>query len=324
MARNASWSGLPVAAASLALAAALAVGTRSRPHRRVGEPPRSAQVAPNASVLRSILLDTPSTETRIETAPPADAEDPATVAARRILADSRAAYSACDTYEDDGTHDTAFRRDSGYSEQMAFRTAFAGPNAIRFAYSEEASEFSRATLTQLIANDGGVSILATGDEPDRPESVEMGVATLTGVSSGVAADVLPLLLVRTEIPGALGVHEPRAVGTDDIEGVLCDVIEGVRGREPRPDSSSPLVRMWIGHDDSLIRRITSDYLETEADRRRNNEELEQMASEGGMSEVERRVLRSRPEFSTFSVTTFHPRCNEEVPAASLRPTDGSL
>lgn len=61
----------------------------------------------------------------------ADTEDMAAEEARQIIARSRAAYAACATYADEGTIDTAFRGKHQFLNQVVFRTAFAGPNAVR-------------------------------------------------------------------------------------------------------------------------------------------------------------------------------------------------
>jgi hypothetical protein len=55
----------------------------------------------------------PPLPAEIEVPNRADATSEPEARAQHIIADARAAYAACDTYEDEGTHDTAFRGDGG-------------------------------------------------------------------------------------------------------------------------------------------------------------------------------------------------------------------
>ena len=120
-----------------------------------------------------------------------DAGDEAEQKARRIIADSRAAYAACDTYEDDGTYDLVFRGDAGFSEETEFHTAVAGPNAIRFAYRGMPTQFGGAKLTQLVADDAGVLIYDPwSHEPLNGGSLSLAIGGLRGVSHGLQGAVL--------------------------------------------------------------------------------------------------------------------------------------
>jgi hypothetical protein len=85
--------------------------------------------------------------------------------------------------------------------------------------------------------------------------------------------------------------------------------------------------------------VSEDYVQTADDRRTLNDNglsmempvsLAELLKEAGRSDDEIKeiadAMRSHANdpLSTFEITTFHPRCNEPIDAASLAPTDGSL
>jgi hypothetical protein len=261
-----------------------------------------------------------------------DAGDAAEQQARRIIADSRAAYAACDTYEDDGTYDMVFRGDAGFSQETEFRTVVAGPGAIRLAYRDLPTEFHDAKLTQLIASDSGVLVYNPwSDEPETVGSLSLAIGALRGVSHGLSGAVLPLLPIGVDTPDALSMHDARVVGTEEIDGTTCDVIEGERRYGPL--ALPARVRIWIAQDDSLIRRLSEDNVRSAEDSRKlaavrppMPDSIVEMSREAGVSEADIEGLRSRMEgpLSTFDTITFHPKCNEPVAPLSLRATDGSL
>jgi hypothetical protein len=254
-----------------------------------------------------------------------DAGDEAEQRARRILADSRAAYAACDTYEDDGTYDIVFRGDAGFHEETEFRTVVAGPNAMRFAYRDLPTEFQPARLTQLIASDAGVLVYAPwSKEPETPRSLSAAIGALRGVSHGLTGAVLPLLPIGVDASSALSMHDARVVGSEEIDGTTCDVIEAKRGRG-RPEVTEHL-RIWIAQTDSLIRRFSEDLVESAEEVRQINAARARALREAGIAESDLVVVNPGEEMpmTTFSTVTFHPKCNEPVAPLSLRATDGSL
>jgi hypothetical protein len=263
----------------------------------------------------------------------ADAGDQAEREGRLLLADSRAAYAACDTYEDDGVYDIAFRGDAGQHTEADFHTVFAGPNAIRFAYRDKADRFFPDTFTQIVVNDAGVqTTLPWESKPETDASLASAVGALRGVSYGLVAAVIPLLRSGVDAPSALDVSEPRLAGPEVIDGTLCDVIEAV---EPRSDGTTRVhIRIWIARKDGLVRRRSGDDVWNEDDARRvmrSREEVEAMASrlrDAGLPEsvIEhvREHLQKVEPLSTFSTVTYHPRCNEPIAPEALWATDGSL
>lgn len=255
------------------------------------------------------------------TVTPGDAGDDAERQAQEILADSRAAYASCDTYEDRGTYDCVFRGDAGFSQEKTFHTTFAGPGAIRFAYRESPSEFFGGEFTELVASDAGVFTDFHGSEGREVEdSLELAVAGLTGVSDGLVGAVLPLLpQVGLHVRTALDVARPRLSGAEEIEGTLCDRIEGVELR--RDGSPGVRVRLWIGHDDGLLRQRTEDDVWNDDDVREAQQAMAMIPLDSSVADLRDRVVEP---LSMFAAITFHPKCNEPVLPESLRATDGSL
>jgi hypothetical protein len=221
--------------------------------------------------------------------------------AMRIIRGSRAAYAACVTYEDDGRLETTFRGKGAHIQVTKFRTTFAGPGRLRFAYLDLATEYFAPRLTQLIADETGVRTATSwlGDvSREQEDSVSAAAGALGGVSHGLTGAVLPML--RTGIYGlgdSLDMTDAVRVTTEDVEGESCDVVEGVRG--------TTRVRIWIASRDSLIRRITEDTTLTEDQLRTEVGALN--ATAGGLS---------------FSVDTiFRPRCGGAIDGRSLQESD---
>jgi len=247
----------------------------------------------------------------------ADTEDMAAAAGRQVVAKSRAAYAACTTYEDEGTLDTAFRGEHQFLEQVAFHTVFAGPNAVRVAYRRLPGEFNDEQLTQVIVDDAGAESVGPWDtKPRRLENLEHAVASFAGVSNGLTADILPLLPAGLKgIHTWLDVPTPELAGTEDVDGETCDVLEATdRGMH---------LRISIGQSDSLIRRVSRDLVLSVDAVRSMHTTAAALVRDAGLT-LEDDSDREAGGLSTFTITTFHPRCGRPIGVDALRLTDGSL
>jgi hypothetical protein len=271
--------------------------------------------------------------TRVPSATELDRDEEAQRKASAVIAASRAAYLACRTYEDDGTLDTVFRGDSGHHVEKQFHTAFAGPNAVRFAYREADDEFGHGEFFQLIATDAGAYVYVPWGDAGAEQESSLGaaVASFAGISSRLSVYILPLLPSELRLRGALDLPEPRADGSEEIDGVLCDRIDAVERRADGTPKSR--LRVWIARDDHLIRRMTEDEVENQDDRRRAEAEhpetlakLEAVLAEAGVSSEEIDKLRRHDSdpLNTFDTVTYHPMCNRPIAPQALRVTDGSL
>jgi hypothetical protein len=173
-----------------------------------------------------------------------DAGEPAEQKARAILAVTRAAYSACDTYEDEGTYDLS--SDGGVLQKREFHALVAGPDRVRFGYARAGQE----ELT-LVESDAGVEVTGYPSDPQHT-TLEHGVVLMQyyGGFAGPAA-ILPLLPIGADDrQSALDLKSPRVVGTEEMAGESCDVLEG--------EGDHGHIKMWISRSDNLVRRITED------------------------------------------------------------------
>jgi hypothetical protein len=219
----------------------------------------------------------------------------------RTIRGSRAAYSACATYEDDSRVETTFRGKGAHVQVTKFRTTFAGPGRLRFAYLDLATEYFPPRLTQLIADGTGVRTATSwlGDVTREQEgSVSAAAGALVGVSHGLTGAVLPMLRTGIyELGDSLDITDAVRVETEDVDGESCDVVEGVRG--------TTRVRIWIASRDSFIRRITEETTLSEDELRA--EVGAPNATAGGLS--------------FFADTIFHPRCGGAIDPRALQESD---
>lgn len=179
-------------------------------------------------------------------APLHDAGAAAADEAQSILARSRAAYAACDTYEDDGVFVETFRARWRPPETGTFRTAFAGPHAFRFMLHKVPD--SVPFWTQIVADDSGVRYwLRPGEKEHRAKSLDLGIASLLGTSDFLAVFIPALLRVDAHARTLLDVSDPRVTTYGDLDGTTCDLIDATW--------ASRRIQLWIARTDSLLRRV---------------------------------------------------------------------
>jgi hypothetical protein len=92
-------------------------------------------------------------------------------------------------------------------------------------------------------------------ESDHP-SLPRGLVALAGVSHSLSVSVLPLLVGCTELPSDLDVEEPRLTSPGEVDGTICNRIDGLRCRSC--GNARARIRVWIGQADSLIHRVDLD------------------------------------------------------------------
>jgi hypothetical protein len=271
-----------------------------------------------------------------------DAGEVAFQEATKILAGSRAAYAACRTYEDTGTHDSLDRADPHDREIIDFHTVFAGPHALRFAYRWRSSR-QQGDLTQLFADATGFRsiIMDYGHtRPDQDDSLGGALGAQRGTSRGLTTAIIPLLTFADGMESDLDlVQDARWMGEEDVGGTACDAIEGSEHLGTRPVATH--IKVWIARSDALIRQVTRDLVETEAYRAwsetmmahawaSREATMRAFLRDAGRSdaEIESTVEDWRmPRFplrSPFTTITYHPRCNQPISPEALRATDGGL
>ncbi|HEV2912142.1 MAG TPA: DUF2092 domain-containing protein [Pyrinomonadaceae bacterium] len=156
-------------------------------------------------------------------------------------------YATCSSYQDTGvvetTHHEAF---SGRIQKMPFKIYFKRPNLLRVEWVDYFPwEDGR---TKIIWSNGKETFNYW--EPDRyekDESLSLGIASATGISSG-AAHTIPSLLLE-EIGGFLltELSDLSLVGEEVFENELCYRISG---KHPSGD----VYELWIGKRDFLLRK----------------------------------------------------------------------
>jgi len=264
-----------------------------------------------------------------------DAGDAMAAEGRRRIAESRAAYAACKTYEDVGTYENVFRGGAEQRDAIDFHTVFAGPRAVRFAYRERAGRFQPESFTELVADASGVRTrLFENHAPQHQDSLLDGVWALQGVSRKLSAAIIPLLPSGVKHWNVLAFTGARLTGQDEVDGKSCDVVEGLMNDGVQP--GGPHVQVWIAQSDSLVRRVVEDWVQNDAemvesatDMAKHLPDLEAIMRDAGRSDAEiaeslASLSRPRERLSTFSTTTYHPKCNQPIAPESLLSHPNSL
>jgi hypothetical protein len=154
------------------------------------------------------------------------------------------------------------------------------------------------------------------------ESLSAAVVTLAGVSSGLSVAILPLLQAGIDARSALDVTEPRLTGHDEIEGTICDRLEGARC-DSCGDAGAH-VQIWIARTDSMIRRVVEDFVVNPDDRSWATMEASMRDAGASDAQIARIHELSKKPFSTLETVTYHPRCNETIAPEALQAKDASL
>lgn len=136
-----------------------------------------------------------------------------------------------------------------------FETQFARPQQFRFQFIRpHPYRRLRHVLTKYIAgSDGSVAYFYTEQRGSKPiteseESLEMAVASATGISQGAAHTVSELLLECVGGFPLIALDRLRFCRTRSFDGVPCYRISG---RHPRGGR----VVIWVGIPDLLIRKV---------------------------------------------------------------------
>jgi hypothetical protein len=255
--------------------------------------------------------------------PLTDAGEAAVDEAKRIIAASKAAYAACKTYEDIGKLDEWDRNPGGAHNVIEFRTAFAGPHALRFAYRQRHEAVFGERLTQVVADDGGTQVMHSEGRPPRSVNSLGVIYGLASVSRGLSTAIIPLLpagVPRSEwFHNWLDLQGWSVTGHGDLDGTGCDKLEAAYRR------GTLHVQLWIAQSDSLLRRVVEDAVQDEEDELRATVEWRRAQTFPSRNDDGDASLAHRHQpLNTFSVTTYHPRCNQPIAPEALRATDGGL
>ena len=177
--------------------------------------------------------------------------------AAALLARASQRYAGLNTYQDEGS--VRFPLLPTSEQEITFKTAYVRPDLFRFQWSS-GHPFPplRHMVTRHVIGSDGQRAYSWVKYPGKPEqerteeSLGNAVAGATGVSMGSAhasATLLVDMLWKDQPFGGsiLNVSSAVHIGTESVDGVMCDRI---RGADRRGDA----IDLWIGAEDSLVRR----------------------------------------------------------------------
>jgi outer membrane lipoprotein-sorting protein len=158
-------------------------------------------------------------------------------------------YAGCSSYQDTGVVETTFdETTSGRIEKKPFKTYFQRPTLFRFEWIDY-SPYKDGRLNIVWSNGKEAFTYWQPDRYEKEESLSMGIAGATGISSG-AAHTLSRLLMEDIMSGfaLTDLTDLSIVGSEQFEGEWCYRISG---KHP----SGSLYELWIGKSDYLVRKL---------------------------------------------------------------------
>lgn len=234
--------------------------------------------------------------------------------AATLLERVRTVYRTCRSYRDRGCVTTVsflegkFR--GKYTDTSPFRTAFVRPARLRYAYHDTMTGPDEEEGL-VIANEREVRSSFKYDSGIRTYPSILGaLGTFAGVSGGSSVIVPCLLLPRGELADPLpGAETTLLLGLDDLEGRECFVL---RGAGPGDIACT----LWVGVEDSLLRRIVENHLFDETWdavlRAKCEEELRQTISPEHRCALEGLLTRRFEPFRTETEITYEPELDVEI------------
>lgn len=172
--------------------------------------------------------------------------------ARAFLISVYERYRALDAYSDTGLSRSLGRR---HPRLCTFATSYSRPNLFRFEFESPHPSPRRRHLFSrcVVGHDGKAPFLYfkhyTGDAGvELPESLDLAVASATGISSGTAHTIGSLLFSEVSGFTLLDLRRLRFRPNRVIGGVQCVCISGLHPRGGRYTA-------WFGADDLLLRRL---------------------------------------------------------------------
>jgi hypothetical protein len=169
-----------------------------------------------------------------------------------VIKRSERSYASLNTYLDSGKVISDFYSGS-YPHKSAkiFRTAYSDTEGFNFEYYEPNKSNSLYTVNKkgkTVKTWWGVTNELTTDR-----TFSMAIASMTGVSSGVATIVPRLLFPKQLSPGRniFNSFVPDSSGSEFVNGLPCYKITG-------KDKQKDKVTVWVAKSDFLIRKVETD------------------------------------------------------------------
>jgi outer membrane lipoprotein-sorting protein len=181
--------------------------------------------------------------------------------ADQVLKRMEAAYKTFTIYEDEGVVTQQF---AGTSQEKKFKTRYNRDKGYRFEFTAHHPfpPLKFISSEMAIYPEEGTYRYSTKwflmpQEIKSINNMASAVATITGTSSG-SANLLASLLEPEAMKGWTSVLQrmknPTRLADEKINGITCFVIAA---KQPSDDSD---LKVWIGQEDFVVRRITGSIL----------------------------------------------------------------
>jgi outer membrane lipoprotein-sorting protein len=157
-------------------------------------------------------------------------------------------YAAFRFYRDEGSVITTYDdATGGRIEKMPFKLFFKRPNRFRFEWVDYYL-WKNGKTTVVWCNGKDTFLYEQPDIHEKKESLESGIATVTGVSDGAAYNIPRLLLPNINGWTFTDLKKPTMLRGEVFEGDFCYRIKGL-------DESGNVNEIWISKRDFLVRKI---------------------------------------------------------------------
>ena len=179
-----------------------------------------------------------------------DRGDRLAVTAKALLARVASKYEQLKCYEDEGVVLTSFTESTRQrTETMPFGLRFKRPSQFYFEWVDRyLTEDARRSA--VWTNRDETWMYREPDTYERKASLEIGIASATGLSYGAAYNIPRLLVPRIRGWAITELTHNVLIGYEIVEGAACYHVRGL-------DSNEDIIDVWIGMKDYLIRRIKS-------------------------------------------------------------------
>jgi hypothetical protein len=238
--------------------------------------------------------------------PPTSADK---AACAELLSKVTAAYQALDSYEDGGDVATVFTGGLQREDTLSFITRFT--KARQFYHESYDPKDLPGSRHAIWTGDGKPkSWWAFSEIIDAPASLRQAFTKSSAVTKA-SSEKIPTLLIEPDIKQTFlrRLLDGRPLEDESLDGLTCKRIEwtapyptmdpfpGLPGGQSRTDS----ITVWIGKDDSLIRKVVEK--NTYTGRKKDNSPL---------------------EFQTTVTTSFKPVANPTLPPDSFKFTPSKV
>lgn len=205
-------------------------------------------------------------------------------------------YAECKTYRDEGVVVTEFKTAVEFTARYPFRTAFERDGRFRWQVQHSIAPGGKPEHTCTVWSDDQKAYRSYWTLMPHEESFNeftMAMAGPTGISSGAATAIVPLLEPKIEIQWrTTDVSNPKQTGKDQVDDVDCVVIDG--------DIPQGRITLWLD-DANAIRKIRK-------------------VAELDPSEIApRKEARRMEKFTTVTTITIKPVFDDEIDDEHFAP-----